>query len=54
MKPLDSQTSADVMQLLADLNQQGITLALVTHDADVAKQASRLIRVQDGAIQTGS
>ncbi|WP_394787385.1 ABC transporter permease [Rhodoferax sp.] len=47
---LDSQTSEEVMQLLADLNAQGITVVLVTHEADIAGWARRRIVFKDGQI----
>ena len=47
---LDSQTSEEVMQLLADLNAQGITVVLVTHEADIAAWARRKIVFKDGQI----
>jgi putative ABC transport system ATP-binding protein len=47
---LDSQTSQEIMTLLTALNQQGITILLVTHDANVAAHASRVIQVQDGRV----
>jgi putative ABC transport system ATP-binding protein len=51
---LDTQTSQDVMALFQDLNRQGITIIVITHEADVAKQASRTIRIQDGLIIDGA
>ena len=47
---LDSQTSEDIMRLLTQLNAQGITVVLVTHEADVAAWARRRIVFRDGAI----
>ncbi len=47
---LDSQTSEDIMQLLTDLNGQGMTVVLVTHEADIAQWARRKIVFRDGHI----
>lgn len=47
---LDSQTSEDVMGLLASLNAQGMTVVLVTHEADVAAWARRRVVFRDGAV----
>jgi putative ABC transport system ATP-binding protein len=45
---LDSQTSDDIMQLLSELNQQGLTVVLVTHEADIAGWARRKLVFKDG------
>jgi putative ABC transport system ATP-binding protein len=47
---LDSETASTVMDLLCELNEEGLTLILVTHDAGVAARADRLITVRDGQI----
>jgi putative ABC transport system ATP-binding protein len=47
---LDTQTSADIMALFRELNSQGLTIVLVTHEPDVAAHARRLLRMRDGRI----
>ncbi|WP_394261750.1 MacB family efflux pump subunit [Moraxella boevrei] len=47
---LDSQSSRDVMQILNDLNREGHTIILVTHDPKIAQSASRVIEIADGKI----
>lgn len=47
---LDSKTSVEVMQLFQELNDQGITVLLVTHEHDVAGYAKRVIELRDGQI----
>ena len=47
---LDSQTSEDIMRLLTDLNAQGMTVVLVTHESDIAAWARRKIVFRDGHI----
>ena len=47
---LDTQTSAEVMTLLTELNGQGITVVIVTHEPDIAAQTHRIIHVQDGRL----
>ncbi len=47
---LDSTAAADVMALLNELHQSGSTLALITHDAEVADVTERSIRLRDGRI----
>jgi putative ABC transport system ATP-binding protein len=47
---LDSKTSVDVMHLLQTLGDQGITVVLVTHDADVAAWARRVLVMKDGLV----
>ena len=45
---LDSETSEDIMQLLTDLNRQGMTVVLVTHEPDIAAWARRKLVFKDG------
>ena len=47
---LDSETSTDIMNLLNDLNNQGKTIIMVTHDADLIKYATKVIRLKDGVL----
>ncbi|MCW8844532.1 MAG: ABC transporter ATP-binding protein [Gammaproteobacteria bacterium] len=47
---LDSKSGADVVQVLEQLNAGGITLVVVTHDAEVGKRARRRLRMVDGRI----
>ena len=47
---LDTHTSEDIMRLLTDLNRQGITVVLVTHESDIAAWARRRIVFRDGQI----
>jgi len=47
---LDTQTSEDIMRLLAELNAQGMTVVMVTHESDIASWARRRIVFRDGRI----
>ncbi|WP_303820866.1 ABC transporter ATP-binding protein [Desmonostoc muscorum] len=47
---LDTQTSKDVMNLLTELNEQGITIILITHESAIAAQTKRVIHIQDGVV----
>ncbi|MHB8198774.1 MAG: ABC transporter ATP-binding protein [Vulcanimicrobiaceae bacterium] len=47
---LDSKTSEDVLALFARLHESGRTIVMVTHDAEVARHAGRIVRVRDGLL----
>ena len=47
---LDSKTSKEVIDFLVELNNQGNTIILITHDNSIAARAKRVIRIQDGKI----
>ena len=51
---LDSQTTAEVLDLFDDLHRQGITLVMVTHEDDVAARARQVARFQDGRLLSSS
>jgi putative ABC transport system ATP-binding protein len=47
---LDTESSLEIMKLLRELNQQGRTIVLITHEADIAAFAQRVVRLRDGVI----
>lgn len=47
---LDSAKGGEIMKLLQDLNHQGITLLIITHDTNIARQAHRIVEIHDGKI----
>lgn len=47
---LDSVTSDSVMELLKDINREGMTVFVITHEEDVAEQTKRIVRLKDGRI----
>ena len=47
---LDSTTSAEIMQVFADLHDQGQTVVMVTHEADIAAHAARVVTLRDGLV----
>jgi putative ABC transport system ATP-binding protein len=49
---LDSKTTVSILELLRELNEQGNTIVVVTHDMNVAKSAKRIITIKDGIIES--
>jgi putative ABC transport system ATP-binding protein len=47
---LDSARGEEILKILKQLNKQGITLLIITHDQSIANQADKIIRIQDGHI----
>ena len=47
---LDTESSLEIMKLLRELNHQGRTIVLITHEADIAAFAQRVVRLRDGVI----
>ena len=48
---LDSETSKQIMEMLMSLNQQGRTIIIVTHEAEIARYARHRIHMRDGLIE---
>lgn len=51
---LDSKAGTEIMQMIHDLNTEGRTIVLITHDNDIAAQAKRVIRLHDGEVSYDS
>ena len=51
---LDSKTTEDILSLLHELHEQGNTIILVTHDAEVGRHAERIVRFRDGRVESDS
>ncbi|MGH7951965.1 MAG: macrolide ABC transporter ATP-binding protein, partial [Limisphaerales bacterium] len=49
---LDSQTSIEIMGVFQKLNEQGITIVMVTHELDIARYTKRMVILRDGKVVT--
>jgi putative ABC transport system ATP-binding protein len=49
---LDSATTEEILDLLEDLNQQGKTIVMVTHEPDVGQRTKRIVRLKDGQLDS--
>nr|WP_269844577.1 ABC transporter ATP-binding protein [Marispirochaeta aestuarii] len=47
---LDTRTGIEIMKLFHELNTEGVTLVMVTHDNDLARQAKRVVQIRDGKV----
>lgn len=50
---LDSKSGEQIMELFSKLNEEGVTIVMITHDANVAARAKRIVRIIDGEIYEG-
>ena len=48
---LDTSTSYDVMEIFKQVNDEGITVVIVTHEEDIANMSKQIIRLKDGLIE---
>ena len=50
---LDTKTGEEIMKIFEDLNRDGRTVIMITHDPEIAAHADRIVRVKDGVIVNG-
>ncbi len=48
---LDSKTSGEIIEIFNELNKEGITIILITHDINIAKKAKRIVKIFDGSLE---
>jgi putative ABC transport system ATP-binding protein len=51
---LDSQSALEIMKIFVQLNREGSTVVVITHEADVAKHARRIVQIIDGELRHDS
>jgi putative ABC transport system ATP-binding protein len=49
---LDSRTGREILAILQQLNERGMTIVMVTHDEDVAEHSHRIVRLRDGVLES--
>jgi len=50
---LDTKTGEEIMRIFEDLNRDGRTVIMITHDPEIAAHADRIVRVKDGVLAKG-
>ena len=50
---LDTKSGQQVMELFQDLNREGVSVLMITHDRDIASWASRMVEIRDGILKRG-
>ncbi|MBI4680435.1 MAG: ATP-binding cassette domain-containing protein [Nitrospirae bacterium] len=50
---LDSRSGAEIMNIFKELNEEGVTVILVTHEMDIAKSAKKVMTIKDGVCSSG-
>ena len=50
---LDTKTGEEIMRIFEDLNREGRTVIMITHDPEIAAHADRIVRVKDGVLAEG-
>jgi len=50
---LDTRTGDEIMRIFEDLNRDGRTIIMITHDPEIAAHADRIVRVKDGVLAEG-
>ena len=51
---LDTKSGDDVMELFEELNKDGVTIVMITHEPEIAEHAKRIMYIRDGELHTGA